>query len=154
MPIALALENSLSVKNPTQQDNDCRALQLAEASVLIGVDSARLDDASNVTSVTSSSVATPSENVINQKRQNSIGSGQMITAYILAKVESGKDAEVLARTKEIPGVKQAVPTYGVYDLHVEVSFDMMEELDRFIFDKIRKIPGVKETVTLVAFRGT
>lgn len=78
----------------------------------------------------------------------------MIIAYVLAKVEAGKDAEVLTKAKEIPGVKQAVPTYGIYDLHVEVSFDTMEELDRFIFDQIRRIPGIKETVTLVAFRGT
>jgi DNA-binding Lrp family transcriptional regulator len=78
----------------------------------------------------------------------------MITAYVLAKVEAGKDADVLRGTREIPGVKQAIPTYGVYDLHVEVSFDTMEELDKFIFDGIRRIPGIKETVTLVAFRGT
>jgi len=77
----------------------------------------------------------------------------MTVAYVLAKVEAGKDQEVLMETKKIPGVKQAVPTYGVYDLHVEVSFDTMEDLDKFIFDKIRRIPGVKETVTLVAFKG-
>jgi DNA-binding Lrp family transcriptional regulator len=77
----------------------------------------------------------------------------LVVAYILAKVEAGKDATILAETKKIPGVKQATPTYGVYDLHVEVSFETMEDLDRFIFDKIRKIPGVKETVTLVAFKG-
>jgi DNA-binding Lrp family transcriptional regulator len=77
----------------------------------------------------------------------------LVVAYILAKVEAGKDKEILMEAKKIPGVRQAIPTYGVYDLHVEVSFDKMEELDRFIFDKIRKIPGVKETVTLVAFKG-
>lgn len=77
----------------------------------------------------------------------------MTIAFILAKVEAGKDKQVLAETKKMPGVKQAVSTYGVYDLHVEVSLDKMEELDRFIFDKIRKIPGIKETVTLVAFKG-
>jgi DNA-binding Lrp family transcriptional regulator len=75
-------------------------------------------------------------------------------AYVLAKVEAGKDEEVLRETKKILGVRQATPTYGQYDLHVEVSFDTMEELDKFIFDKIRRIPGVKETVTLIAFKGT
>jgi DNA-binding Lrp family transcriptional regulator len=74
-------------------------------------------------------------------------------AYILARVEAGKDKEVLNEVEKISGVKQAVPTYGVYDLHVEVSFETMEELDRFIFDKIRRIQGIKETVTLVAFKG-
>lgn len=75
----------------------------------------------------------------------------MIVAYVLAKVEAGKDEEVLTEVKRISGVKEAVPTYGVYDLHVEVSFATMEELDRFIFDKIRRIVGIKETVTLLAF---
>ncbi len=77
----------------------------------------------------------------------------MTIAYVLAKVEAGRDAQVLEEAQRIPGVKKAVATYGVYDLHVEVAFDTMEELDRFIFDKIRKIPGIRETVTLVAFKG-
>jgi DNA-binding Lrp family transcriptional regulator len=71
----------------------------------------------------------------------------------LAKVEAGKDQEVLKEVKKIAGVKQATPTYGIYDLHVEVAFDKMEELDKFIFDEIRKIPGIKETATLIAFKG-
>lgn len=73
---------------------------------------------------------------------------------MLAKIEAGKDEEVIREAERLFGVKQAVPTYGVYDLHVVVSFDTMEELDRFIFDGIRKISGVKETVTLVASKGT
>lgn len=52
----------------------------------------------------------------------------------------------------MPGVRHATPTYGVYDLHVEVSFETMEELDKFIFDGIRRISGIKETVTLTALR--
>jgi DNA-binding Lrp family transcriptional regulator len=74
-------------------------------------------------------------------------------AYVLAKVEAGQDQEVLKEVKKIPGVKQATPTYGFYDLHVEVSFDKMEELDKFIFDELRRIPGIKETATLIAFKG-
>jgi DNA-binding Lrp family transcriptional regulator len=41
----------------------------------------------------------------------------------------------------------------MYDLHVEVAFERMDDLDGFIFNKIRRIPGIKETVTLIAFRG-
>jgi DNA-binding Lrp family transcriptional regulator len=69
----------------------------------------------------------------------------------LAKVESGKDDEVLKEVKKTAGVQHATPTYGEYDLHVEVAFKTKEELDRFIFDKIRRIKGVRETLTLVAF---
>ena len=78
----------------------------------------------------------------------------MVVAYILAKVEAGKDEEVLSEVKKVAGVTKATPTYGVYDLHVEVEFVAMEELDRFIFDHIRRLSGVKETVTLIAFKAT
>lgn len=77
----------------------------------------------------------------------------MIVAYILAKVEVGKDKEILEEVKKMSGVNQAALTYGIYDLHVEVSFDTMEELDEFIFEGIRKVNGVKDTVTLVVPKG-
>ena len=77
----------------------------------------------------------------------------MTIAYVLAKVEAGLDQDVLKEVRKIAGVKQAIPTYGVYDMHVEVSFDKMEELDKFIFEGIRRIRGIKETATLIAFKG-
>ena len=73
----------------------------------------------------------------------------MILAYVLAKVEAGKDRETLNGIKKISGVKRARATYGTYDLVVEVSFDSIEELDEFVFDRLRKIPHVKETVTVI-----
>ena len=76
----------------------------------------------------------------------------MIVAYVLAKVEAGKDKEALQEIKKISGVKQVASVYGIYDLHVEVSFDTMEQLDKFIFEEIRKVLGIKETVTLVVPR--
>jgi DNA-binding Lrp family transcriptional regulator len=77
---------------------------------------------------------------------------QLTTAYVLAKVEAGKDEDVLKEVKRIAGVQHAAPTYGMYDLHVEVSFNTMDELDKFVFDKVRRISGIKETVTLIAFK--
>ena len=77
---------------------------------------------------------------------------ELIVAYVLAKVEAGKDKGALEEVKKMSGVKQATLAYGMYDLHVEVSFDTMEELDKFIFDGIRKVLGIKETVTLVVPR--
>jgi len=73
----------------------------------------------------------------------------LVVAYVLAKVESGKDQQVLEEVKKIRGVRSAAATYGMYDLHVEVSFETMEALDTFIFDEIRRVAGIKETVTLI-----
>ena len=73
----------------------------------------------------------------------------MISAYVLAKAEAGKDREVLEEIKIINGVKKVSATYGTYDLCVEVSFETIEELDAFVFDKLRKIPKIRETVTVI-----
>lgn len=76
----------------------------------------------------------------------------MIHAFILAKVESGKDGEVLKEVKKIAGVRHATPTYGLFDLHVDAAFKTKEELDGFIFDKVRRLEGVREILVLIAFR--
>ncbi len=76
----------------------------------------------------------------------------MIHAFILAKVESGKDGDVLKEVKKTAGVQHATPTYGEYDLLVDVAFKTKEELDAFIFDKIRRMEGVRETLVLIAFQ--
>jgi len=74
----------------------------------------------------------------------------LVLAYILAKMEAGKDEEIFARIKELREIKEASATYGIYDLLIKVSFEKVEELDSFIFDVVRRIPGVKETVTMIA----
>jgi len=64
-------------------------------------------------------------------------------------VEPGKDKEVLREARKMRGVKQAVSTYGNYDIHIEVAFNTMEELDKFVFDEIRMLDGIKETITII-----
>ena len=78
-----------------------------------------------------------------------MGALNLVFAYVLAKVESGKDQEVLEEVKKIPGVRSVALTYGMYDLHVEVSFETMEALDNFVFDEFRRVAGIRETVTLI-----
>ncbi len=73
----------------------------------------------------------------------------MPEAYILAKIEAGKDKQAFEAIKKLPGAKEVTLTYGAYDLHVKVKFDTMEDLDGFIFEHIRKVDGIKDTMTLV-----
>lgn len=90
------------------------------------------------------------EKLINLSDQISLKVFRLTDAYILAKLEAGQDQEVLNIVRKMAGVKNATPTYGIYDLLVEVSFNRMEDLDKFMFDGIRRIRGVKETATLIA----
>jgi DNA-binding Lrp family transcriptional regulator len=76
----------------------------------------------------------------------------MILVYILGKMETGTENEVLTSLKSINQVRKASLTYGIYDLCIEALFKNLEELDDFIFNVVRKISGIKETVTLVTSR--
>jgi DNA-binding Lrp family transcriptional regulator len=73
----------------------------------------------------------------------------LVDAYILAKVETGADKEVLSEIKNSPEVKKVCLTYGPYDLAIEATFESIEDLDGFIFDKLRKTPDIKETLTVI-----
>jgi len=67
----------------------------------------------------------------------------------LANVETGADRKVFRDIKKLPGVNKVSMTFGTYDLCIEVSFETMEELDEFVFDKLRKTPKIRETVTVI-----
>jgi DNA-binding Lrp family transcriptional regulator len=73
----------------------------------------------------------------------------MIFVYVLGKIEAGTENKVLNSFEKINQVKKASLTYGIYDLCVEAQFKNMEELDNFVIEVVRKIPGIKDTVTLI-----
>jgi len=76
----------------------------------------------------------------------------MIYAYILGKLETGSESRVLNSIKSMKEMKKASLTYGVYDLCIEGQFKTMEDLDNFLINQLRKISGIKDTVTLIASR--
>jgi len=73
----------------------------------------------------------------------------LVFAYILGKVEKGSELDVLNSLKNFKQVEKASIIYGVYDLCIEAHFETMEELDEFVFNVVRKIPGIKDTCTLI-----
>jgi len=77
---------------------------------------------------------------------------KMISVYVLGKIEAGHENEVLDSLKNIKQVRTASLTYGVYDLCIEALCKDLEDLDNFVVHVIRKVPGIKETTTLVASR--
>ena len=77
------------------------------------------------------------------------GGVYLVSAYVLAKVEAGKERTVLKEIKTIHGVERATATYGTYDLVVEVNLESIQDLDRFVFDRLRKISHVRETTTVI-----
>ena len=73
----------------------------------------------------------------------------MITSYTLARVHPTQDKEVYRDAKAFKEVKDVIVTYGEYDLIVKVESNSLEDLDDFIFNKLRSINGVAATTTLL-----
>jgi len=67
----------------------------------------------------------------------------------MVKLIVGKDEEVFAQVQKLKQIKEASVTYGAYDLILKVEFQRIEEVDEFLFDVVRRIPGVSETTSMI-----
>ncbi len=73
----------------------------------------------------------------------------MITAFIMAKLESAKARDVLKGVRKLEEIEEAHLIYGAYDLLIKGVFKTPESLSSFVVDTLRKVDGVKDTVTNV-----
>lgn len=79
---------------------------------------------------------------------------KMITSYTLVRVLPAKDKEVYGKIKKFQEVKDVILTYGEYDLILRVESESLEDLDHFIFNKLRTTDGVAATTTLLEAKPT
>ena len=73
----------------------------------------------------------------------------MAKAFILINAEPASEKEVLERLRQVPEVKEAHFTYGVYDYIAEVEAESMNRLKEVIYQKVRKLDKVRATITTI-----
>jgi DNA-binding Lrp family transcriptional regulator len=73
----------------------------------------------------------------------------VIIAYIMAKIESATSRKILGSVRDLDEVEEAHLIYGAYDLLIKGVFKTPEALSSFVVDTLRKMEGVKDTVTNV-----
>jgi DNA-binding Lrp family transcriptional regulator len=73
----------------------------------------------------------------------------MIVSYTLMRILPVKDRDVYRAVKNFSEVKEIVRTFGEYDLVIRVESPSLDDLDNFIFNKLRTIEGVIATTTLI-----
>ncbi|HZC20733.1 MAG TPA: Lrp/AsnC ligand binding domain-containing protein [Nitrososphaeraceae archaeon] len=61
----------------------------------------------------------------------------------------GSEENIISEIAKLVGVEEVRGTYGVHDIFVKVKSDNTEAMNHTITNKIRKIPGITSTVTLV-----
>lgn len=73
----------------------------------------------------------------------------MHSAFILMNAELGKESSIVDQLKKISHVKEVHPVYGVYDVLMIIESESMEDLREIITSQIRKLDGIKSTLTMI-----
>ncbi len=74
----------------------------------------------------------------------------MVIAFVLISCDLGIEENVISELKIIEGIKEIFDTFVVYDILVKAEAENFETLrDTIITWKIRKIPGIRSTLTLM-----
>ena len=73
----------------------------------------------------------------------------MALAFVLVSCEMGAEKAVIDELKTFDAVKEAIGTFGVYDILVKLEADSDHKLSDTITKKIRKMNKVGTTITLM-----
>lgn len=74
----------------------------------------------------------------------------VVIAYVLINCDMGSEGSIIDELRSIVGVKNVYGVFGAYDVIVEVQTPTVDKLRETITMTIRKIPGVRTTLTLMA----
>ncbi len=77
----------------------------------------------------------------------------MATAIVLINTDIGAEEEVLSELDRIEGVTEAYVVYGVYDIVVKVQAPSMDKLKEIVTTRIRRLPKVRSTLTMIVVEG-
>jgi DNA-binding Lrp family transcriptional regulator len=70
-------------------------------------------------------------------------------AYVLFNVEPNSEDQALKDVRAVTGVQEASVVYGVYDLVARVEASSMTELKELISQRLRRLPNIRTTLTLI-----
>ena len=75
-----------------------------------------------------------------------------VLAYVLVTLQSGSETNVLQKVASFEEVKEVDLVYGEYDAIVKVLVEEMSQLDKFLTDKLRVLPDIYLTTTVIVAR--
>ena len=76
----------------------------------------------------------------------------MVTAVVLIKAQTDKVSALAEQMAELQGVSEVFSVAGQYDLVALVRVRENDDLASVISDRVRKLPGIVSSETLIAFK--
>jgi len=72
-----------------------------------------------------------------------------VLAYVLVTLKSGSEKDVLKKVSSFEEVIEVDLLYGEFDVLVKVRFEELSQLNNFLTDKLRLLPDVFMTTTMI-----
>lgn len=72
--------------------------------------------------------------------------------FVQIKCELGKSYQVATAIADSELASEIYSTAGGYDLLVKFYLDESQDVGHFVAEKIQKIPGIRDTYTLITFK--
>lgn len=76
----------------------------------------------------------------------------MQTIFIQVKSELGRAYEVADEAIQVEGVSEVYSTSGHYDLMMKCYLSDDSDIGHFVNEEIQRLPGVKDTFTIITFK--
>lgn len=90
---------------------------------------------------------------IGRPTNRSTGDAPMQTIFVQVKCELGKAYDVADHAVlDVEEVSEVYSTSGQYDLMMKCYLGDDTDIGRFVTERIQKIPGVKDTFTIITFK--
>ncbi|MBM3482166.1 MAG: Lrp/AsnC family transcriptional regulator [Alphaproteobacteria bacterium] len=77
----------------------------------------------------------------------------MKTIFVMVKCEMGRAYDVASKAIEtVEQVSEIYSISGQYDLLVKCYLDDEIDIGHFVTEKVQRLPGVRDTFTIIAFK--
>ena len=77
----------------------------------------------------------------------------MAKAYVLINCDLGSEDKIISDLRKLEHIKDAVGTFGAYDMVAKIEAETSEQLREAVTWKIRKMDKVRSTLTLMEVVG-
>lgn len=72
-----------------------------------------------------------------------------VLAYVLVTLNPGTEKDMLEKIAYLDEVSEVSMMYGEYDAIIKLRTGDLEELNQFLTDKLRVLPDIFQTATLI-----
>ena len=72
-----------------------------------------------------------------------------VSAYVLVTLNPGTEKNILKKISHFGEVMRVSMMYGEYDALLKVRTESLEQLNAFLTDKLRVLPDIFQTATLI-----